>query len=258
MYAMHILLLLAAYTLFGVPCARADTPVAIYAAASLSAALQELLSSKRFANVRLSFASSSTLAKQIEAGAPADIYLSANALWMDYLQERALIDSSTRVDLLGNRLVLIAPSESDTAIEVHGDAHWVDAFSGRLAIGDPSHVPAGIYARQALLHLGWWDALSARLAPTVDVRAALAYVARGECALGMVYATDAHLSRDVRVVASLPDSLHDAIRYPAAIVAGRYRPAVAHLFNYLRSTEAQDRFEHYGFMPIQEIPRAQP
>lgn len=257
MYANRYLLLLALVLLAARP-APADTPVALYAAASLSSALQELLPRARFPDVRLSFASSSTLAKQIEAGAPADIYLSANALWMDYLQQRALIDSSTRVDLLSNALVFIAPTDRPLAIDVRHTFDLAGAFAGRIALADPSHVPAGIYARQALQRLGWWNALEQRLAPSPDVRAALAYVSRGECVLGMVYATDAAIASGVRIVATLPDSLHDAIRYPAALVSGRDRPAVRHLFNHIRSAEAQALFRRHGFTAIDEEPRAQP
>lgn len=256
MYACR-LSLLAALVLCSARPAPADEPVVLYAAASLSTTLQELLPRARFADVRLSFASSSTLAKQIEAGAPADIYLSANALWMDYLQQRGLVDSTTRVDLLGNALVLVTPTDSPIAIDVQRTFDLAGAFSGRIALGDPSHVPAGMYAQQALQRLGWWSALERRLAPSPDVRAALAYVARGECALGIVYATDVAISDGVQIVATLPDSLHAPIRYPAAIVAGRDRPDVRRLFEHLRSTEAQALFSRRGFTPIGEMPRAQ-
>ena len=134
-----------------------------------------------------------------------------------------------------------------------------DAFEGRIALGDPSHVPAGIYARQALRRLGWWNHLSDRLAPSADVRSALNYVARGECDIGIVYATDAMILAEVQIIAPLPDSLHAPIRYPAAIVAGRDRPAVRRIFAQIRSDSAQTLFSRHGFTTLQEeAPRAQP
>ena len=258
---MHLIrsLLLVALLLSSVTPLRAEDPVTIFAAASLNSALGELLPRARHPDVRLSFASSSTLAKQIEAGAPADIYLSANGQWMDYLQQRALIDLTTRVNLLGNKLVFIAPTDRSIEIDVQSQFNLSDAFEGRIALGDPSHVPAGIYARQALKRLGWWNHLSDRLAPSADVRSALNYVARSECDIGIVYATDAIILEEVQIIAPLPDSLHAPIRYPAAIVAGRDRPAVRRIFEQIRSDSAQTLFSQHGFTTLQEeAPRAQP
>ena len=155
----------------------------VFAAASLSSALSEL--AIHYEGMRLSVASSSTLAKQIASGAPADIYFSANAEWMDYLQARQHIEQDTRVDLLGNALVVIAPKGEPFAVRWARDFDFASAFAGRLALGDPDHVPAGQYARQALAALGWWPALKTRIAPAPDVRAALVYVERGECAAGL-------------------------------------------------------------------------
>ena len=191
----------------------------VFAAASLSSALAELAT--HYEGMRLSVASSSTLAKQIAAGAPADIYFSANAEWMDYLQARQHIEQDTRVDLLGNTLVVIASKEGPFAVRLARDFDFAGAFAGRLALGDPDHVPAGQYARQALEQLGWWPALKSRIAPAPDVRAALVYVERGECAAGLVYTTDAAQSDRVITLATVPDSLHRPIVYPAAIVKGR-------------------------------------
>ena len=258
---MHLIrsLLLVALLLSSVMPLRAEDPVTIFAAASLNSALGELLPRARHLDVRLSFASSSTLAKQIEAGAPADIYLSANGQWMDYLQQRALIDLTTRVNLLGNKLVFIAPTDRSIEIDVQSQFNLSDAFEGRIALGDPSHVPAGIYARQALKRLGWWNHLSDRLAPSADVRSALNYVARSECDIGIVYATDAMILEEVQIIAPLPDSLHAPIRYPAAIVAGRDRPAVRRIFEQIRSDSAQTLFSRHGFTTLQEeAPHAQP
>ena len=153
--------------------------------------------------MRLSVASSSTLAKQIAAGAPADIYFSANVEWMDYLQAHQHIEQDTRVDLLGNALVVIAPTGEPFTVRWAKDFDFAGAFAGRLALGDPDHVPAGQYARQALEKLGWWPVLKSRIAPAPDVRAALVYVERGECAVGLVYATDAAQSDRVITLATV-------------------------------------------------------
>lgn len=220
-------------------------PVTVYAAASLTSALQDLskMAKQRGIALRLSFASSSILAKQIAMGAPADVCFSANVKWMDFLADEKLIEPDTRVDLLGNALVVIAPK---------GDQKpWAEfrlPESGMLALGDPSHVPAGIYARDALKKLGWWDALKNRIAPAMDVRGALTLVARGECALGIVYATDAAISDGVEVLATLPDSLLQMpISYPIAIVKGRRTPAVDAAMRFLQSDTAVAVFQRYGF-----------
>ena len=226
----------------------------VYAAASLTSVMQEL--SRRLApDLRFSFASSSSLARQIELGAPADVYISAHRQWMDYLQDRALIDVPSRRDLLGNRLVVVVPRGT-------GDA-WSDQnfspdfalspfadLNGRLAVADPAHVPAGMYARQALAALGWWSPLESRLAPAPHVRAALVFVERGECPAGIVYATDAAISDRVQVAATIPDSLHAPIHYPLATVAGRGSPAVDRLLALLQSPAAADLFRLHGFEPL--------
>jgi molybdate transport system substrate-binding protein len=196
-----------------------------------------------------SFASSSTLAKQIENGAPADIYISANPKWMDYLGERQMIETDSRVDLLGNRIVLIVPT--DSAVRT---VPIVPAFDlagligdGRLAMGDPDHVPAGIYGKQALDALGVWSAVEARVARAKDVRAALALVERGEAPFGVVYATDAAISDKVRVVGVFPETSHPSIVYPVAVVAGKRSAAVNRFMDLLRSPDARGVFEKFGF-----------
>ena len=217
----------------------------VFAAASLSSALAEL--STHYEGMRLSIASSSTLAKQIAAGAPADIYFSANAEWMDYLQAHQHIEQDSRVDLLGNALVVIAPKGGAFAVRWARDFDLAGAFAGRLALGDPEHVPAGQYARQALETLGWWSVLKNRIAPAPDVRAALVYVERGECAAGLVYATDAAQSDRVITLATVPDSLHSPIVYPAAIVKGRARAQVRRLLAFFGSEKAAGIFRKHGF-----------
>jgi len=225
----------------------------VYAAASLATALREVTQLLPGQQARLSFASSSSLAKQIAAGAPADLYFSASTQWMDFLEDRKLIARGTRSDLLTNRLVVIAPSHH--AFEVRSDSSFdfASAFEGRLAVGDPSHVPVGMYARQALDTLGWFAGLADRLAPAPHARAALVYVERGECAAGVVYATDASISNRVEVLATLPASTHQPIVYPlAAIATGGDDSGAGRLLAHYRSPEAAAVFRRHGFLPLEQ------
>ena len=233
-------------------------PVTVYAAASLTSALQDLskTAEKQGISLRFSFAGSSILAKQIALGAPADIYFSANVKWMDFLATEKLIEPNTRIDLLGNALVIIAPEDEKFDIEPHADFDFPSAFNGQLALGDPSHVPAGIYAVEALKKLGWWKLLKNRIAPAMDVRGALALVARGECTAGIVYATDATITDGVAVIATLPDSLlHTPIVYPIAIVKGRHTPTVKAAMHFLQSDTAAVVFQRYGFRVLSSGPK---
>lgn len=229
---------------------QASGQVTAFAAASTSDAVQSVLSAFRKAHpetpVRASFAASSTLAKQIARGAPADLYLSANVRWMDYLEDRGAIAPASRVDLLGNQLVLIGSPMAPVSGEL--DALPRTLGGRRLAIGDPAHVPAGIYARQALKSLGLWTQLRDHAAYAADVRAALALVGRGEAAAGIVYATDARISDAVKVLATLPADSHDAIRYPLARVTGAEGAHVDALHAFFRSDRARDIFRDHGFM----------
>ena len=225
-------------------------PVTVYAAVSLTSALQDLskTAEKQGISLRMSFASSSILAKQIALGAPADIYLSANIKWMDFLAREKLIEPNTRINLLGNALVIIVPKDEKFDVKPHADFDFPNAFDGQLALGDPSHVPAGIYAVEALKKLGWWALLKDRIAPAMDVRGALTLVARGECAAGIVYATDATISNGVAVIATLPDSLLSTpIVYPIAILKGRHTPTVAAAMHFFQSDTAATVFQRYGF-----------
>jgi molybdate transport system substrate-binding protein len=225
-------------------------PVTVYAAASLTSVLQDLskMSEKNGTMLRLSFGGSSTLAKQIVQGAPADVYFSANKTWMDFLAKEEMLEPGTRVDLLGNSLVVIAPKGEGFDLETRSGFDFLNTFRGRLSIGDPSHVPAGIYAKEALEKLDWWDALVGRLAPAGDVRGALTLVARGECSAGIVYATDAAMSDGVEMLATLPDSLLRApIVYPMAVVKGRLTPEVETIMHFFQSKEATAVFQKYGF-----------
>jgi molybdate transport system substrate-binding protein len=225
-------------------------PVTVYAAASLTSVLQDLskLAEQKQLPLRLSFGGSSTLAKQIVQGAPADVYFSANVAWMDYLAQEDMLEPDTRVNLLGNSLVVVATKDESFEVMPQSDFDFAKAFQGRLAVGDPSHVPAGIYAKEALIKLGWWDALKGRLAPVGDVRGALTLVARGECSAGIVYATDAAIGNGIEVIATLPDSLlQTPIVYPVAVVKGRRTPDVDAVMQFFQSEEAVGVFQKYGF-----------
>ena len=217
-------------------------PVTVYAAASLTSALQDLskTAEKQGLSLRMSFAGSSILAKQIALGAPADIYFSANVKWMDFLATEKLLEPNTRINLLGNALVIISPKNEKFDIEPHADFDFSSAFDGQLALGDPSHVPAGIYAVEALKKLGWWTLLKNRIAPAMDVRGALTLVARGECAAGIVYATDATISDGV-------ESNRHTPRFPIAhthCLSHRHRKRTTHTNS--RSRHALFSIRHSG------------
>lgn len=227
--------------------------VTVFAAASLTHALQDIAlqyNKEHKVDVVSSFASSSTLARQIEAGAPADLFISADQQWMDYAVSKDSIQPDTRANLLENTLVLVAPKASkqhDITINVQTD--WLKLLDGgRLALGDPSHVPAGIYAKESLQKLGAWDSLSGKLAPAEDVRSALALVERDEAPLGIVYGSDAVASKGVNVVAVFPADTHQKVEYPVAIVKGHDTPVVSAFYQYLKGPEASKVFQQYGFI----------
>ena len=249
---------LAWLALASAPLAAESTRVIVFAAASMADAMQSLTArynERNGTSIIPSFAASSTLARQIENGAPADIFVSANRRWMDYLEERGRIDPASRCDLLGNRLVLVAPADSAFAVAIAPDFALAEALGGRrLAIGDPDHVPAGLYGRQALKALGVWTSVADRLVRSADVRAALALVARAEVAAGIVYATDARLSDRVRVVDGFPAASHDTIVYPAARVAGSEGAAATAFFDYLVSDEGRAVLAGFGFVVEEGTP----
>ena len=239
----------------GVRAARAQSSagVTIFAAASLTDALRAVADrpGRSGPTWRLSFAASSTLARQIEQGAPADIFISADEAWMDYLVRRQRIVEGSRRDVAANRLVVVRPGvalaggrEPPETVETLRAA--LLAGSDRIATGDPAHVPAGRYARAALVDLGLWSAVEPRLVRADNVRSALAFVERGEAGAGIVYATDARLSRSVQVVARFPAASHPPIRYPAAIVVGAAAPARA-AWDELFTAPAQALFRAAGF-----------
>jgi molybdate transport system substrate-binding protein len=230
----------------------ADLPeIKVFGAASVAESIDEL--GVLFANqgqgkVVGSYASSSTLAKQIENGAPANVFISADEQWADYLDQRKLLEPNTRFTLLGNGLVLIAPSDSPVTMEIKPGFALVAALKdGRLAVGDPDHVPAGIYAKAALEKLGVWSGVEPKLARGDSVHAALIYVERGESPLGIVYSTDAAASTKVRVVAEFPEDSHPPIVYPAALVAGQATPAAHAFIDFLKTPAAKAVFRKHGF-----------
>lgn len=226
--------------------------VKVYAAASLTNAINE--QGEYFfktANVKIvsSFASSSTLAKQIENGAPADIFISADLQWMDYLDDRKLLVEGSRFNLLGNRLALIAPESSKIELKIEPGLDLAKFLgNGRLATGDPDHVPVGKYAKTAMEKLGMWSFVSDKLARSSDVRSALAWVERGEAPLGIVYSTDAAISKRVKVVSFFPEDSYPPIVYPAAIIKSGQSPKAKEFLDFLKTKEAGKIFEKYGFL----------
>lgn len=234
--------------------AVAAEKITVFAAASLTNALQDIATQyqkKSGVEVVSSFASSSTLARQIEQGAPADLFISADQQWMDdAVAKKSMIDT-TRFTLLGNDLVLVAPrSASEKAVTINAQTDWKSLLKGeRLAVGDPDHVPAGIYAKEALQKLGAWETLSPVLARSNNVRAALALVERNETPYGIVYGSDAVASNKVQVVGTFPESSHKAVEYPMAIVKDHDGKAVNDFYDYLKGPEAATVFKHYGFTP---------
>ena len=231
-----------------------EAPVRVFAAASLTDALNEVASHwQRLGHPApsLAFSASSALAKQIEAGAPADVFASADLKWMDYLDQRGRIDHATRANLLGNTLVLIAPQGKGFKVKMEPGFRIADAFAGKLCTGEPGVVPVGIYAKESLEKLGWWSSLQGRIVGTDDVRTALAFVERGECGAGIVYATDARISASVETVAPFPAATHAPIVYPFAQVANA-RPETRAFLRYLRTPEAAAIFRHHGFTILKD------
>ena len=236
-----------------VPALAADK-ITVFAAASLTNALNDIAAHYKKTHgteVVSSFASSSVLARQIEQGAPADLFISADQQWMDdAVAKKSMIDT-TRYTLLGNDLVLIAPrSENARPVTINDKTDWKRLLKGeRLAVGDSDHVPAGIYAKEALEKLGAWSSLSPVLARANNVRAALALVERNETPYGIVYGSDAVASQKVQVVGTFPEDSHKPVEYPVAIVKDRDNAAVKAFYNYLKGPEAAAVFTQYGFTP---------
>lgn len=245
---------LAVFLALGISVPRAEE-VTVFAAASTANAMTEVAelyaaSYPAGGEVRSVFAASSTLAMQIHRGAPADLFLSASRDWMDYLAERGAIDPASRLDLLGNRLVLIVPADSRLQLAIEpGFALAAALGRDRLAIGDPAHVPAGIYAKSALEKLGAWPAVAGKTAQAANARAALALVDRGNAAAGIVYQSDAAVGRWTRVAAVFPADSHPAIVYPLALVGAAGSPQVERFYRFLQGPEAAAVFRKHGFLP---------
>jgi len=227
----------------------AEEKLTVFAAASLTNALTEVDAQyEKVKGVKVihSFAASSALAKQIENGAPADVYISADLKWMNYLQDKSLINKTTRKNLLGNTLVLIVPKGKSFDVKFDNNFDLSKAFDGRLCTGDVESVPIGIYAKEALTNLGWWKDMKSRIVGTQDVRGALAFVERGECLAGIVYETDAKASSKVDLVGVFPEASHSAIVYPVAAISSTKNMTQSYL-TYLQSQDALNVFKKYGF-----------
>lgn len=236
----------------GAPAREQQRPeLLVFAASSLTNVLGELSAEyerRTGVKVTASYAASSVLARQIEAGTKADVFVSADQEWMDYLEARKLIAAGTRRDLAGNRLVLVAPADSQVKLEVAPGFGLAGALAGgRLATGDPDTVPVGKYARAALTKLGVWKDVASRIVPAENVRTALMYVARGEAPLGIVYATDAAVEPKVRIVDVFPADTHDPITYPAA-ATNNAQPAARAYLEFLGSEDAKAIWRKSGFV----------
>ena len=228
-------------------------PVTVFAAASLTDALNTIgkaYKARSGKRVTLVYAASSALARQIEASAGADMFISADTEWMDYLDNKGLMAHATRRNLLGNHLVLVAPVESKVALKIAPHFNLLGALNGgRLAVADPESVPAGKYGRQSLTSLGVWNAVVDHLASAENVRVALAYVARGETPLGIVYTTDAMSEPKVRIVDTFPDNTHLPIVYPVALTKDA-KPDAAAFLAFLSSPDAAAVFTKAGFLAV--------
>ena len=230
----------------------AQEQITVFAAASLKNALDDVNTAfTKAAGIKIvtSYEASSALAKQIEAGAPADVFVSADLRWMDYAAERKLIDPNTRVNLLGNKLVLIAPTDSKLTNVTIAEGFNLATLAGygRIAVTEVKAVPAGLYAKAALEKLGSWAAAEPKLAQAENVRATLAFVARGETPVGIVYETDAKIEPKVKTIGTFPDSSYPPVTYPVAATSSTKKPVVGQYLNFLRGPAAKTVFERYGF-----------
>jgi molybdate transport system substrate-binding protein len=252
---LAVVLLTLLVSAWGVAASAQGGKLVVFAAASLKSALDEVNAAYRRENgqeIATSYAASSTLAKQIEAAAPADIFISADLDWMDYLARKNLIKPETRTNLLGNRLVLIAPADSTVKLGIGRNFPLAPALgNGRLAIADPNGVPAGKYGKAALEALGVWSSVADKLAPAENVRATLLLVSRGEAPLGIVYQTDAVADKGVKVLDTFSANTHPPIVYPIAAVATSTNPGIVGYIAYLKSLAAAAVFEKHGFSVLE-------
>jgi molybdate transport system substrate-binding protein len=242
---------LAAMVIATVPAARADDKVVVFAAASLKNALDDVSAAWKAdtgKEATISYAASSALAKQIESGAPADVFVSADLDWMKYLSDKKLTKPDTEVKLLGNRIVLVAPKDSTVAATIAPNFDLAGLIGdGKLAMGDVKAVPAGKYGKAALESLGVWASVEPKVAQAENVRAALKLVATGEAALGIVYATDAVAEPAVKVIGTFPEDSHPPIVYPVGLTAESKNADAGAFEKYLQSAKAKGLFEAQGF-----------
>jgi molybdate transport system substrate-binding protein len=248
-FAIPALALVAAFAV-SPPAHAQQAPITVFAAASLQNALNEAgtaFIAKTGTPVRFSFAATSALARQLEQAAPADLFASADLEWMDWVLQRNLVKKDTRVDLLGNKLVVVAPKDGPATVALTADGLKTALGSGRIAMGEVSAVPAGKYGKAALEKLGLWNSVSNQIAQVDNVRAALLLVSRKEAPLGVVYETDAKADANVKVVATFPADSHAPIIYPFAVTANSTNKAAGEFLNFLASAEAKPIFEKQGF-----------
>ncbi len=252
MISRRLLIAFAVLALAG-PAVAQPAPLTVFAAASLRDVMDAQAAAFTAAGgppVRFSYAASSAIARQIEAGAPADLFIAADSDWMDYVGKRGLIDARSRRDLVTNHLALIAPADSKVRLTLRKNMPLSAALAGgRLAMAGPD-VPAGRYGRAALTSLGVWPSVQDRVVLADNVRNAMLFVSRGEAPLGIVYDTDARVDPKVRIVGLFPASSHPRIVYPGAVVRSSTNPAAARLLSFLRSKPGQDIFRRYGFTPL--------
>ena len=231
--------------------AQAAEKVTVFAAASLKNALDDITAAWRqetSKDATISYAASSALAKQIESGAPADIFISADLDWMDYVEKKNLIKKDTRTNLLGNRIVLVAPKGNAEPVEIIKGFDLAKLLGdGRLAMGAVDSVPAGKYGKAALESLGVWSSVESKVAGAESVRAALLLVSRGEAPYGIVYQTDAAADKEVKVVGTFPEDSHKPIIYPIAVLSESKNADAVSLFDYIKSDKAVPFFEKQGF-----------
>lgn len=232
--------------------AHADK-IRVYAASSMTNVVNELVDqfeAQSDVQVTTVYGGSSSLARQIAQGAPADVLISANLKWVDYLQDQGVVNGDNVTNVASNQLVVIAPSGNSAQLNVQSANSWLDALDGqRMAIGQTNAVPAGIYAKQSLTQLGVWPQVQSHLAPTNNVRIALTLVERKEAPLGIVYKTDAMLSKEVQIIAQLPDSSHSPIIYPMAII--NRTPSSEQFAQFVQSPSAQQVMQRYGFTKVE-------
>ncbi|AWC25328.1 Molybdate-binding periplasmic protein precursor [Aminobacter sp. MSH1] len=248
---------LAAMLSFGLPSARADGDVVVFAAASLKNALDAVdaaWKAESGKSATASYAASSALAKQIEEGAPADVFISADLDWMKYLADKKLIKDDSDVKLLGNRIVLVAPKDTGAKAEIAPNFELAALLGdGRLAMGDVKAVPAGKYGKAALEKLGVWSSVEGKIAQAENVRAALKLVSTGEAPLGIVYQTDATAEPGVKVVGVFPEDSHPPIVYPVGVTADSKSADAAAYVKYLQSAKAKELFEAQGFTMLAPV-----